>query len=191
LPKLSRPAPGAHSRFVQIWHRQTKPAAGPRRASHITKDLTTRPLPKLSARLGIIVYGVHGVRCGPALPHGSSSGAGFGFWHLSAREDRRLLGRFRYRRWFIGIKSTRRTILVRAIHPLASPAIGQICSVLCMQVDEQSEQKTHAGEDRAAESDKYMPEGACPASNSCCMGRGARARHRLLQRWPSRTHRIR
>jgi hypothetical protein len=89
------------------------------------------------------------------------------------------------------VKSMRRTIFFGAIHPPASPAIGQICRVLCMQVDEQSEQKTHAGEDRAAESDKYMPEGACPASNSCYMARGARARHRLLQRWPSRTHRIR
>jgi hypothetical protein len=38
---------------------------------------------------------------------------------------------------------------------------------------------------------RYMPEGACPGSNSCSMGRGARARHRLLQRWPSRTHLLR
>ena len=85
----------------------------------------------------------------------------------------------------------RRTMLIGAINPPASPAIGQICGVLCMQVDEQSELETRAGEDQAAESDKYMPEGACPASNSFCMGRGARARHRLLLRWPSRTHCIR
>ena len=58
-----------------------------------------------------------------------------------------------------------------------------------MQVDEQSELETHVGQDRAAVSDKYMPEGACSASNSCWLGRGARARHQLLRRWPSRTHR--
>ena len=108
----------------------------------------------------------------PAQPHGSSSGAGFGFWHLSARVGTRRLGRFRYRRRLICVKSMRRTMLIGAINPPASPAIGQICGVLCMQVDEQSELETHAGEDRAAESDKYMPEGACRASNSCCMGRG-------------------
>ena len=127
----------------------------------------------------------------PAQPHGSSSGAGFGFWHLSARVGTRRLGRFRYRRRFICVKSMRRTMLIGAINPPASPAIGQICGVLCMQVDEQSELETRAGEDRAAESDKCMPEGACPASNSCWIGRSARARHRLLRRWPSRTHRIR
>ena len=60
-----------------------------------------------------------------------------------------------------------------------------------MQVDEQSELETHVGQDRAAVSDKYMPEGACSASNSCWLGRGARARHQLLRRWPSQTHRIR
>ena len=53
--------------------------------------------------------------------------------------------------------------------------------VLCMQVDEQSEQETHAGQDGDAAADEHMPEGACPASNSCCMGRGARARHQLMQ----------
>jgi hypothetical protein len=127
----------------------------------------------------------------PAQPHGSSSGAGFGFWHLSARVGTRRLRRFQGCRRFICIKSMRRTMLVCAIHPPASPAIGQICGVLWTQVDEQSELETRAGEDRAAESDKYMPEGVCPASNSCWIGRGARARHRLLRRWPSRTHRIR
>jgi hypothetical protein len=34
--------------------------------------------------------------------------------------------------------------------------------------DEQSEQETHVNADRAAESDKRMLEGACPASNSRC-----------------------
>ena len=151
--RFPRFSPGNYAPFVQIRHRQIKHAAAPRCASHIT----ARPLPKMSARLGIIAQGVRHVRYGPALPNGSSSGAGFGFWHLSAREERRLLGRFRYRRRFICIKSMRRTILVGAIHPPASPAIGQICRVLCMQVDEQSEQETHAGEDRAAESDNTCP----------------------------------
>ncbi len=69
-------------------------------------------------------------------------------------------------------------MLVWAIHPPASPAIGQICQcgVLCMQVDEQSELEMHVGQDRAAVSDTHimMPEGACSASNSCWLGRGAR-----------------
>ena len=65
-------------------------------------------------------------------------------------------------------KSTQRAIPVAAIHPPASPAIGRICRVLCMQVDEQSEQETHVSTDRAAESDRRMLEGACPASNSRC-----------------------
>ncbi len=62
----------------------------PRRASHIT----ARPLPTLAARLGIIVQCVKHVGYVPAQPHGSSSGAGFGFWHLSARVGTRRLGRF-------------------------------------------------------------------------------------------------
>jgi hypothetical protein len=115
---------------------------------------------------------------------GASSGAGFGFWHLSAREGTRFLGSFQHRRRVMGVKSMRRTIFVGAIHPAASPAIGQICRVLCTKVDEQSEQETRAGEDGAAETDKYMPEGGCPASKSCCMGRVAQARHESLQRWP-------
>jgi hypothetical protein len=59
-----------------------------------------------------------------------------------------------------------------------------------LQTDEQSEQETDAG-GRAAEADKDMRARACAASTSCCMVRGARARHQWLQRWPSRTHRIR
>ena len=65
---------------------------------------------------------------------GASSGPDFGFWHLSAREERRRLGRFRDRGRFMGVKSTQRTILVVSIHLPASPAIGRICRVLCMQV---------------------------------------------------------
>ena len=57
----------------------------------------------------------------------------------------------------MGANITQRTILVVSIHPPASPAIGRICRVLCMQVDEQSEQETHAGEDRAAKSDNTCP----------------------------------
>ena len=37
---------------------------------------------------------------------GASSGADFGFWHLSAREKRRRLGRFPDRRRFMGAKSS-------------------------------------------------------------------------------------
>jgi hypothetical protein len=37
---------------------------------------------------------------------GASSGADFGFWHLSAREERRRLGRFLDRRRFMGAKSS-------------------------------------------------------------------------------------
>ena len=37
------------------------------------------------------------------------------------------------------LKSTQRAIPVAAIHPPASPAIGRLCRVLCMQADEQSE----------------------------------------------------
>ena len=37
---------------------------------------------------------------------GASSGADFGFWHLSAREERRRLGRFRTRGRFMGAKSS-------------------------------------------------------------------------------------
>ena len=99
---------------------------------------------------------------------GALSGADFGFWRPSAREERRRLGRFRGRGRLICAKSTQRTILVVSIHPPASPAIGRICRVLCMQVDEQSEQETHVNTDRAAESDRRMLEGACPASNSRC-----------------------
>jgi len=83
-------------------------------------------------------------------------------------------------------KSTRRTRYRRAREPSDRPNRPPYA----LQTDEQSEQETDAG-GRAAEADKDMRAGACAASNSCCMARGARARHRWLQRWPSRTHRIR
>jgi hypothetical protein len=104
----SAEAPG-RAPFVRIQHRRTKLAlaAAPRRASH----LIPRPLPKLAnTRFGIVVSGLKHVRCGPALQRGSSLGASFGFWHLSAREDRRRLGRFQHRERLQGAKSTRRTI---------------------------------------------------------------------------------
>ncbi len=65
---------------------------------------------------------------------GTSSGADLSFRRPSAREERRRLGRFRGRGRVMGAKSTQRTILVVSIHPPASPAIGRICRVLCMQV---------------------------------------------------------
>jgi hypothetical protein len=48
--RFPRFSPGSYAPFVQIWHRRTKHAAAPRCASPITP----RPLPTLSARLGII-----------------------------------------------------------------------------------------------------------------------------------------
>jgi hypothetical protein len=45
-PELSRPTPRIFAPFVRIRHRQTKPAAAPRRAA----QLAPRPLPTLSAR---------------------------------------------------------------------------------------------------------------------------------------------
>ena len=99
---------------------------------------------------------------------GASSGADFGFWRLSAREERRRLGRFRDRRRFMSAKITQRTIPVVCIHPPASPAIGQICRFYACRFDEQSEQETHVNADRVAESDKRMLEGACPTCNTRC-----------------------
>jgi hypothetical protein len=57
----------------------------------------------------------------------------------------------------------------------------------CRSMSRASRKRTRA----RTGSDKYMPEGACPASNSCWIGRSARGRHQLLRRWTSRTHRIR
>ncbi len=83
-----------------------------------------------------------------AQPHGSSSGADLGFWASPHEMEDPVWAGFEIAGdLWVPILSTRRTILVGAIHPPASPAIGPICHVFCMQVDEQSEQETHAGED--------------------------------------------
>ena len=66
----------------------------------------------------------------------ASSGADFGLWHLSARGNTPS-GKVSISQEAYGCQEMRRTILVGAIHPPASPTIGQICRVLCMQVDEQ------------------------------------------------------
>ena len=80
----------------------------------------------------------------------------------------------------------------RGYPPASEPSDRpNLLRVLRMQVDEQSEQETHAGEDGAAESDKHMPEGARLASNSCCMGRGVRSRRQVPREWPWRTNCIR
>ena len=74
---------------------------------------------------------------------GASSGADFGFWHLSAREKRRRLGRFRGGGRFMGANITQRTILVVCIHPRASPAIGQICRFYaCRSMSRASRKRT-------------------------------------------------
>ena len=74
---------------------------------------------------------------------GASSGADFGFWHLSAREKSRRLGRFRDRRRFMDANITQRTILVVCIHPPASPAIGQICRFYaCRSMSRASRKRT-------------------------------------------------
>ena len=74
---------------------------------------------------------------------GASSGADFDFWRLSAREERRRLGRFRDRRRFMGAKITQRTILVVCIHPPASPAIAQICRFYaCRSMSRASRKRT-------------------------------------------------
>ena len=119
---------------------------------------------------------------------GASSGADFGFWRLSAREERRRLGRFRGRGRFRCTSSMQRTIFVVCIHPRASPAIGQICNFLCMRVDEQGEQETHVNADRAAESDRRMLEGACPACNSRCAAAHQHTATRCMSIRTTRTH---
>ena len=63
-PELSRPTPRIFAPFVRIRHRQTKPAAAPRRAAHITP----RPLPTSDTRLEMDIKGVQSARCGPTQP---------------------------------------------------------------------------------------------------------------------------
>ncbi len=58
----------------------------------------------------------------------------------------------------MGAKSTRRTILVGAIHPPASQSIGQIFRGLCMKVDEQSEQDKRT----RARTGLLKPTNSCP-----------------------------
>ena len=74
---------------------------------------------------------------------GALSGADFGFWRPSAREQRRRLGRFRDRRRFMGAEITQRTIRVVCIHPHASPAIAQICRFYaCRSMSRSSRKRT-------------------------------------------------
>ncbi len=95
------------------------------------------------------IKGVQRSRYGPTQPIGVSLGADFGFHYLSARwKILRRLGRFRDRRRFMNAESTQRTICVAASHPPASPAIGQICLVISIQVHVQSEQEMHTNEDK-------------------------------------------
>jgi hypothetical protein len=158
-----RSAPRKPAPFVQICHRQTKPAATPRRAP----QLTPMPLPtQLALEWTFMVSEVPGM--GQRNRTGASSSADSGFWRPSAREKRRRLGWFRDRGTFMEAKTMQRTILVVGIHPPASPAIGQNLPILCMQVDGQSEQETNVNADRAAESDRHMLEVGCPATNSRC-----------------------
>jgi hypothetical protein len=107
---MGRPAPGAHSRFVQIWHRRTKPVAAPRCASHITNR-------QAAACKVVSTLWHNSLECQAFQVRASASaqlvvGCQLSFWHLSAREGRRRLGRFQHRKRFIGAKSTRHTILV-------------------------------------------------------------------------------
>ena len=62
--QFPRSAPGKSAPFVQIRHRQTKPAAAPCRAS----QLSPRPLPTLEARLRVDIKGVRSARYGPTQP---------------------------------------------------------------------------------------------------------------------------
>ena len=59
-----RSPPHKSAPFAQIWHRQTKPAAAPRRAAQITP----RPLPTSGTRLGMDTQGVQSARYGPTQP---------------------------------------------------------------------------------------------------------------------------
>ena len=134
-----RSAPRKSAPFVQICHRQTKPAAAARRAP----QLIPRPLPTLEPRLGVYINGVRSARYGQRHRTGASSGADFGFWRPSAREKCRRLGRFRGRGRFRCTSSTQRTIFVVCIHPRASPAIGQICRFYaCRSMSRASRKRT-------------------------------------------------
>ena len=114
----SEATPGAHPRFVRIRHRQTKSAAAPRLAA----QLTPRPLPTLAVRsLRTGIKGVRHARYGLTQLKGASSGADFGFWHLSPREKRRRLGRFRDRRRFMRAKSLERRLLAARLPPNSPP----------------------------------------------------------------------
>ena len=63
-PELSRPTPRIFAPLLRIRHRQTKPAAAPRRAAQITP----RPLPTSGTRLGMDTKGVQSARYGPTQP---------------------------------------------------------------------------------------------------------------------------
>ena len=63
-PELSRPTPRIFAPFVRIRHRQTKPAAAPRRAA----QLAPRPLPTLASRLRLCIKVARRARYGPTQP---------------------------------------------------------------------------------------------------------------------------
>ena len=67
----------------------------------------------------------------------------------------------------------------RLYPPACEPSDRPNLQFLCMQVDEQGEQETHVNADRAAESDRRMLEGACPACNTRCA-----AAHQQCSAWP-------
>jgi hypothetical protein len=101
-PEVCRLAPGAHPRFVQVRHRQTKPAT----ALCLATQLAPRPLPTLTAcchgNLNTALKGASvqsaSARYGPTQSNGASSSADFGFLRLSAREERCRLSKFGDRR---------------------------------------------------------------------------------------------
>ena len=122
-----RSAPGKSAPVVQNWHKIgiARPSPQPPRAAPPSSSPGRFQRWKLAYKCTLMVSGVPGT--GQRHRTGASSGADFGFWRPSAREEIRRLGRFRGRGRFMGAKSTQRTILVVCIHPRASPAIGQIC----------------------------------------------------------------
>ena len=63
-PEVGRLTPRISAPFVQIWHRQTKPAAAPCRAA----QLAPRPLPTLASRLGLCIKVARRARYGPTQP---------------------------------------------------------------------------------------------------------------------------
>ena len=91
----------------------------------------------------------------------------------------------------MGAKITQRTIRVVCIHPPASPAIGQICRFYaCRSMSRASRISTHVNSDRAqaAESDKHMLEGACPACNTRCAAAHQHTATRCMSIRTTRTH---